>query len=281
MGCSKSLYIVRYDAKGVMWDPRTLEPEQTVLDARNTLLKYNISRVVIAKNRKPLGMITEKDIARFLYAQVPARRLDEIRLDEVMTKDLVTVDEGAGLRACAKLMLEKQISSLIVVDDKNLKGIFTKTDLTSAYVEHYAMEHRVREFMTQKVVTVTPDEPIHTAIMVMSGREISRIVVAKNNHPVGIITGRDLLPLGAFFAHLDSKQRKEQAFIPAGIKAIMLASDIMTPNPITTSEDTDLADAAYIMLRNRISGLPVVNSSGILTGIVTKTDVVKALAAHA
>jgi CBS domain-containing protein len=35
------------------------------------------------------------------------------------------------------------------------------------------------------------------------------------------------------------------------------------------------------MLRNRISGLPVVNQDGILTGIVTKTDVVKALAAHA
>jgi CBS domain-containing protein len=265
-----------------MWDPRTLEPEQTVLDARNTLLKYNISRVVIAKNHKPVGIITEKDIARFLYAQVPARRLDEIRLDEVMTKDLVTVDEGAGLGTCAKVMLEKQISSLIVVDDKqDLKGIFTKTDLTSAYVEHFAMKHKVREFMTQKVVTVTPDEPIHTVMMVMSGREISRIIVAKNNHPVGMITGRDLLPLGAFFSHLGSGQRKQPAFIPSGIKAIMLASDIMAPNPITTTEDTDLADAAYIMLRNRISGLPVVDHDGILTGIVTKTDVVRALAAHA
>jgi CBS domain-containing protein len=275
------LYIVGFDAKGVMWDPRTLEPEQTVLDARNTLLKYNISRVVIAKNRKPLGIVTEKDIARFLYAQVPARHLDEIRLDEVMIKDLVTVDEGKGLSACAKLMLEKQISSLIVVDDKkHLRGIFTKTDLTSAYVEYFAMKHRVKEFMTQKVVTVTSDEPVHTVIMVMSGRDISRMIVAKNNRPVGIITGRDLLPLGAFFTRLISKQKKEQAFIPAGIKAIMLASDIMTPNPITTTEDTDLADAAYIMLRNRISGLPVVNSDGSLTGILTKTDVVKALAAH-
>lgn len=280
--CRNAMYIVGFDAKGVMWDPRTLEPEQTVLDARNTLLRYNISRVVIAKNRRPFGIITEKDIARFLYAQVPPRRLDEIRLDEVMFRNLVTVDEGTDLRACAKVMLEKHISSLIVVDDKkNLKGIFTKTDLTTAYVEHFAMKHRVKEFMAQKAITVAPDEPIHTVIMVMSGHEISRIIVAKNNHPVGIITGRDLLPLGAFLTHRDAKQRKDQAFIPAGIKAFMLASDIMTPNPITTTEDADLADAAYIMLRNRISGLPVVNSNGILIGIVTKTDVVKALAAHA
>jgi predicted transcriptional regulator len=96
-----------------------------------------------------------------------------------------------------------------------------------------------------------------------------------------MITGRDLLPLGAFFSHLGSGQRKQPAFIPSGIKAIMLASDIMAPNPITTTDDTDLADAAYIMLRNKISGLPVVDQDGILTGIVTKTDVVRALAAHA
>jgi CBS domain-containing protein len=277
------MYIVGLDAKGVMWNPITLGPDRTVFDARNTLLKYGISRVVVAKNRKPLGIVTEKDIARFLYEQVPPRLLDEIRLDEVMNRRLVTVGEETDLRACAKLMLAKGISSLIVVDGKkNLKGIFTKTDLTNAYVEYFVMEHRVREFMTKKVVTVEPDEPVHSAIMLMSGKEISRIVVAKNSRPVGMITGRDLLPLGALVdRRYNRNPKKWQPFIPAGVKAAMLVSDVMTPNPITTTADSDLADAAYIMLRNRISGLPVVDSKQALAGIVTKTDVVKALALHA
>jgi acetoin utilization protein AcuB len=55
----------------------------------------------------------------------------------------------------------------------------------------------------------------------------------------------------------------------------------MTPNPITIGEDMDLADAGYIMLRNQISGLPVVDSNKKLMGIVTKTDIIKALASHA
>jgi CBS domain-containing protein len=282
-GACKNMYIVGFDAKGAMWNPITLRPEQTVLDARNTLLKYNISRVVVAKNRKPLGIITEKDIARFFYEQVPEKQLDEIRLDEVMSRNLVTVDEGTDLRVCAKIMLIKHISSLIVVDAKKaLRGIFTKTDLTNAYVENFAMEHRVREFMTRKVITVAPDEPIHSAIMLMSGNSISRIVVAKNKRPVGMITGHDLLPLGAFFDkhYRSNPKQKKHAFIPSGIKATMLASDIMTLKLITTSPDSDLADAAYIMLRNRISGLPVVDSKQMLVGIVTKTDVVKGLAAH-
>jgi len=278
------MYIVGFDAKWAMWSPITLRPEQTVLDARNSLLKYNISRVVVAKNRKPLGIITEKDIARFLYEHVPSRQLSEIRLDEVMSGGLVTVGEEADLRACAKIMLANKISSLIVVDaKKNLRGIFTKTDLTSAYVENFAMEHKVREFMSKKVITVAPDEPVHSAIMAMSGNKISRIVVTKNRRPVGIITGHDLLPLGTFFDkhYGQNTRRKQPAFIPSGIKAVMLTSDVMKPNPITTTADSDLADAGYIMLRNRISGLPVVDSKQALVGIVTKTDVVKALASHA
>lgn len=108
-----------------------------------------------------------------------------------------------------------------------------------------------------------------------------------------MITGRDLLPVSAVFGTGTFgsywtlredlvAQRKKQAYIPSGIKAIFIASDVMTPNPIITiSEDGNLADAGYIMLRNRISGLPVVDSIKKLTGIVTKTDIVKALASHA
>ena len=65
------------------------------------------------------------------------------------------------------------------------------------------------------------------------------------------------------------------------MKAIFIASDVMTSNPIVINEGEDLADAGYIMLRNRISGLPVVDSNKKLRGIVTKTDIVKALASHA
>ncbi|AFU58947.1 putative inosine-5'-monophosphate dehydrogenase protein [Candidatus Nitrososphaera gargensis Ga9.2] len=278
-----TMYIVGLDAKGAMWKPVTLGPDETVLDARDILLRYGISRVVIAKNHKPLGIVTEKDIARFLYEQVPPRQLDEIRLDEVMSRSLVTVGEETDLRACAKVMLAKGVSSLVVVDGKkNLKGIFTKTDLTTAYVEYYAMEHRVREFMTKKVITVAPDEPVHSAIMLMIVNKISRIVVTRNGRLVGMITGRDLLPLGAMVERRQPwNVKKWQPFIPAGIKAAMLVSDVMTPNPVTTTADSDLADAGYIMLRNRISGLPVVDSKQAVAGIVTKTDVVKALASHA
>jgi CBS domain-containing protein len=54
----------------------------------------------------------------------------------------------------------------------------------------------------------------------------------------------------------------------------------MEYDPVNISQDSDLADAAQIMAMNRISGLPVVNSNDTLVGIITKTDIVKAMAAN-
>jgi CBS domain-containing protein len=58
---------------------------------------------------------------------------------------------------------------------------------------------------------------------------------------------------------------------------MFLAEDIMTRSPLTVSDNANLSEAARIMIRNRISGLPVVNNKGLLSGIITKTDVVKTM----
>ena len=69
--------------------------------------------------------------------------------------------------------------------------------------------------------------------------------------------------------------------MPAGIKAIFLAGDMMKYDPITIAKDADLIEAAQLMVNHRISGLPAVESkSGILVGIITKTDIVKGIASY-
>ena len=67
-------------------------------------------------------------------------------------------------------------------------------------------------------------------------------------------------------------------FIPSGIKEMFLAGDVMTFDPIGITKDSDLAEAALIMMRNRISGMPVIDSDNSLAGIITKTDLIRAIA---
>jgi CBS domain-containing protein len=279
-------------AEDIKKEAITLEPDKTLYEARNTLFIYNISRVVIAKDNKPLGIVTEKDIAWYLYTEIPNRRLDQVGLYEIMSKNLIMVGEHEDLQLCAKQMLENKVSSILVVDNNKqyLKGIITKSDLVNTYATYYKDRYLVEEYMTEEILTLAPDEPIHMVLLLMINNKVSRIVVKRDEKPVGIITGRDLLPVSALFmtaayaVYWRTREdlialRKEQKFLPSGIKSIFLAREIMKHNPITVTRDTDLAEAAQIMSNNRISGLPVVNSVDKLVGIVTRTDIIKALVA--
>ena len=66
--------------------------------------------------------------------------------------------------------------------------------------------------------------------------------------------------------------------LPYEMKRTVLAEDIMKSYPIMITDYADLIDAALIMRGNMINGLPVVDSSDKLVGIITKTDITRAVA---
>ena len=292
-------------------NPITLEANKTLYDVRNILIKYNISRVVIVKekekeNKEAIGIITEKDIARFLFRDLPRKRLDEIRIDEVIrNQNLITAKEDTDVSSCAKSMLDNSISSLIINADSILRGILTKTDLLDAYAKGYGGDVTANEYMTKRVLTVNPDESVHMVLLIMVDSNVSRVVVVednnKNSKPVGIITSHDLLPAStALLANkttpytqywikskdIQNNKIKHDATdivsssrsnLPYGMKRILLAKDIMKFDPIMVTDYADLLDVALIMKGNRISGLPVVDSNDKLVGIITKSDIARAI----
>jgi CBS domain-containing protein len=265
----------------------TLDSSKTLLDARNIMLRYSISRVVISVNSKAVGIVTEKDIAKFLYNSPPLKKLNEIALKEFIRRKLVTIDENSTIYNCTKHMLKNNISSLIVIDNQgNDKGIITKTDLVELYAYHQTANIQVNVCMQKKVQAVAPEETIHMIIMLMNMYGISRVVVKNNKKPIGIVTTRDFLPVSMRRTFNPSDRpwisrgvsivaKRYQKFLPRGIMAIVLAQDIMSHPAITVKMNSDISEAARMMIRNRISGLPVVNNNGDLAGIITKTDILK------
>jgi CBS domain-containing protein/predicted transcriptional regulator len=261
----------------------SLEPDNTLYDARNFMIRYNISRIVILENQKLVGIITEKDISKFLYSTLTEKRLSEILIKEIMTQTLVTAEFNSSIAKIAKIMLDNNISSVVVSDyEGDPHGIITKTDLVEYYAYHVKNKDKINDSMSEKVYTVFPDENIHMIILLMNNYNISRIVVIDHNKPIGIVTVRDLLPLTSSLLEKLSdtnhfNDTNIQRSVASRFNSILLAEDIMKRNPITVSMNTALSDAAIIMIRNRISGIPVINNKGLLKGIITKTDIIRAL----
>ena len=264
-------------------DAISLDVSNNILDARNVMMKYNISRVIITDNKMLVGMVTEKDIIRFVYSLNSSRRpAHDIRLDQVMgNKVPITVEDSMSLISCAKLMLDKSISSLIVTHKNSTDvGIITKTDIVDYYSKFYKRLNKVRDYMTTSVFSISPNELVIEAMRLLIENKVARIVVIKNDKAIGIITGRDLLPLTSLVSSALKKYDKKNQFSSnmtmINLKGILLVGDIMRSSLITILSTKDLADAAKIMIRNGISGLPVVDKNDKLKGIVTKTDILRA-----
>lgn len=270
----------------------TVKPTTSLLEARDILFKHKIRRLIVlgAKN-KPVGIITEKDVAKTVYA-LGGKSIKSIRVGNFMSKKLITVKKNATVYDCAKLMKNKKISSVIVLTDKGtLDGIVTKSDLVSVFLTRATKPLKVSDIMTRKVITVTPMDSILLVESLLINNQITRIVVQRKRKPVGIITHRNFVP--AKIPHwiaetadpkeLERYQKVHQIMeLQSNQLSYLLpfkAVDIMTPNPITVDANDDVSVAALLMIRHDISGLPVVRKSS-LVGIITKSDIVKTIAQH-
>ena len=261
-------------------------PTATILEVRKLMANHRISRiVVIGLNNEPIGILTQKDIVSLLHVDKSRRVLEEIQADEVMSKDLITVKLNTSMSDVANTMLEKKISSLIVVDeDGKLKGIVTKADVSMYLASKSIGIGNVSDFMTSNPVTVKPSHPMSLAVSLMSENNISRVIVAgKEDKPVGIITLSDLTMTGYVLKPEKIVEEDKTTFVKKFISLptnvhLLTAEDVMTIHPVSINKDRDIAEAAKLMTRHNISGLPVINDSGKLVGIVTKSDLTRAVA---
>ena len=269
----------------------SIDDTKTILDVRSSLLRYNISRIAISSSGNIIGIITEKDMSKFLYEHASdRRRLSEISVRELLQNrnELITVNQESTLHFCAKSMLNNNISSLFLIDSQGKIGeIITKTDLVEVFAYHYSGYFSVDECMTKKVITAESDENIHVLSILMNAYNVSRVVVVKHNHPIGIVTLKDFLPSSIFYSSefLENSEQTSHIspkgiapkFIPTGPRSFLIVQDIMNTKLLLMDKDDDMAESAKVMIRHGISGLPVIDNKSDLVGMITKTDILKAI----
>ncbi len=129
----------------------------------------------------------------------------------------------------------------------------------------------VQDWMKTKVVTVHVDDTMQSAIHLLVDNRISMLPVLKDGTLVGIVTDRDLKRA----APADTVMLDIQHILYH--LARVTIESIMTRDPVTIPVDFTVEEAAEMFLRHRISGCPVVDENSIMVGIITKSDLFRAL----
>src|SRR5512147_3641 len=114
---------VKRSESGMIVDPITMSPDDKVSDALKVMERYRISGVPITKNKKLVGILTNRDLRFETRTDVP--------IHKVMTKEnLITVPVGTTLEQAEQILHKHRVEKLLVVDDKyTLKGLITVKDI--------------------------------------------------------------------------------------------------------------------------------------------------------
>jgi len=264
-------------------NPITILKSSTISDIIKKLLESKLSRLIVVESGKPVGIITEKDIGLFLFSETSKQGLDDIPISKIM-KPILFVEEGLTPIESAKIMIEKGVSSLTIGSEENIKGIFTKTDLVKYYLEN-ASERKVVDYMTHDYVFTHSAAPLFKVVRKMLENKVSRIIVKnQNEQPIGIISFRDLFRISIELGSEEddsgytiSDQIRKGFLSEEGFGNISLAREVMTKGIISIKFNEKISSACKLILENNVSGLVVLDGNGSIAGIISKTDIIKAI----
>jgi acetoin utilization protein AcuB len=131
-------------------NPMTIAPDTSIAEAMEQMKRENVRRFpVVDKDRKLIGVVTQTDL---LHASPSAATsltmweitylLSQIKVREVMTRDVKTVTEDTPLEDAARIMVNNKIGSLVVVRDGGPVGIITESDIFQVFLEMMGARER-------------------------------------------------------------------------------------------------------------------------------------------
>jgi IMP dehydrogenase len=268
---------VKKSESGMIVDPITMDPDQKIAEALAVMKKYRISGVPITKNRKLVGIMTNRDL-RF-----------ETNLDQpianVMTKEnLVTVPPGTTLEEAKFHLHEHRIEKLLVVDDDYfLKGLITIKDIEKVRKYPDACKDELGRLRVGAAVGVGADLDERAAALVEAGVDLL-VVDTAHGHSQGVIDTigelRKRYPEVQLMAGNIATAAAAQALIDVGVDAVKVGigpGSICTTRVVAGVGMPQVTAIQRVAEVTRAAGIPLVADGG----IKHSGDLPKAIAAGA
>jgi CBS domain-containing protein len=115
-----------------------IEPDKPVLDAIRLMADKYIGALLVMKGSQLLGIVSERDYARKVILK--GRSSAETPVREIMSASVLTVAPGDSVNHCMKLMTDRRVRHLPVVDGGRVVGVVSIGDLVKAVIEDQAQE---------------------------------------------------------------------------------------------------------------------------------------------
>ena len=238
----------------------TLHSTQSIANAFEIMAERAISSIVVVDTEnRPIGIFTEHDALRVVAEAIDMQEL----LSEVMTPSPFCVEESLYLHDAYAMMEEKGYRHVIVVDENGkFSGVVSEGD----FLRHIVFEQlnkfkMVSEAMSASPLIVLLSTPLVEAAGAMKERKCDYAVVLDGNHPVGLITERDI-------AHWYVHENEASG---------VTVEKLLNREFKIIQKNIPLQEAAALMEEHGIHQLIVEDEKGNLVGLLSRHDVLHAV----
>jgi CBS domain-containing protein len=191
---------------------------------------------------------------------------------DLMQLGVRTIEKDCSVYDAIAILAECRISGLPVTDGSTLVGIITEKDILQLLFREEHLPGPVERYMTTDVVTFEEDDDVARIWTCLVRQPYRRVPIVREGRPTGIISRTDLLRacMNDFKPGLSGGTSNRRSRGP-------LVQDVMTVGLQTTTLGAPLLEAAEILVAYGITGLPVVDDSTRLLGILSEKDVLRLL----
>lgn len=255
----------------------------TVKSALNLLAKHNVSGMPILKKdtKKVVGVLTRTDIFK---------NADEEQLALIMSKEVHSVTNDQDIKDAAKLLLEKRIHGLPVVNKKkNLVGIISPKDILKVLSDKN--ERETENYFTNIVAPTYQDTPINIAMEIINITNENALPILNDELKlIGIVTDGDLFKLSHIHESVSQTNMgmggDEDQWTWEGIRDTVRlhystsevtlpqipVKEIMITDVVKGFKNTTVSEIANSMLKHDISHIPIVDANDRLIGMISDID---------
>jgi CBS domain-containing protein len=164
-------------------------PTLEIREAARAMI-HKKGRLVVFECGELAGIITASDLIR----EMPDAPETSLKVDDFMTREIVSVREDETVASVAGIMGAKRVGSVIVFRDGKPAGIFTERDLLSTFLlRGKSLETTVGTASSSPLKTAPAGISIHEAAKIMAAQHVRRLPLMKKKQLAGIITARDLV----------------------------------------------------------------------------------------
>ncbi|MBF0505739.1 MAG: diguanylate cyclase [Nitrospirae bacterium] len=231
-----------------------------VLVAIEMMRDNKTSCILVLKDKKPLGIFTERNIVQNAIAN---RDFIHLTVGELMRHPVLTAKSDMYVFEAFHVLLANNIRHLVIVDEhQHVIGTLSQSDIIEQIGNQYlfGME-KISQMASSVILTMQKERSVLEALTAMDEYSLSAILVTEKETPLGILTERDAAAI----------------VIGGGDIEQIKVSEVMSSPVKTLDSEVPVYEAARVMKKNNMRRVGIVDKSGKIIGLLSQSDIIKGL----